>query len=60
MSYCTSSYVVWISMGMFIIHFTMPKNLIVILENKKVSQDNIRQWPICNGQENIYFGHQLF
>jgi hypothetical protein len=33
-------------MGMFIIHFTMPKNLVVILENKKVSQNNIRQWPI--------------
>jgi len=29
-------------MGMFIIEFTMPKKLAVILENKKMSQDNIR------------------
>ncbi len=60
MSYCKSLYVMWPFVSMFIIHFTMPKKRVAIPKNKRLSQDNIRQWPICNGQETICFHGQLF
>jgi hypothetical protein len=42
MSYCMSLYVMWLFVGMFIIHFTMPKKQVVIPKNKIVFQENIK------------------